>query len=226
MRGPITTGHAGGLDYDLSLSAGASDGATVAVLLHGRGSHKGDLQGLARLLPDDWPLVTPQAPFAGAAWGYGQGWAWYRYMGENRLAEETLTDSLSSLDDFLAALPEVLGFTPGSIVLGGFSQGGTTSMSYALTRPGAVEAAWNFSGFVHAGLELPTGDAAATATPIFWGHGRRDPAIPFSIAASGRLALTEAGIAFTPSDHDIGHWIVPEEVEEALALVERKRAEG
>ena len=226
MRGPIRTGHAGGLDYDLSLPTGVSDGATVAVLLHGRGSNKGDLQGLARLLPADWPLVTPQAPFVGAAWGYGQGWAWYRYRGENRVAEDTLTESLSSLDDFLAALPEVLGFRPGSIVLGGFSQGGTTSMSYALTRPGAVQAAWNFSGFVHAGLELPTGAAAATATPIFWGHGRQDPAIPFSMAVSGRHALTEAGIAFTPDDHDIGHWIVPEEVEEALALVERVRAGG
>lgn len=226
MRGPVTSGHAGGLDYDLSLPETRGDGATVAVLLHGRGSHKGDLQGLARLLPADWAVITPQAPFAGAPWGYGPGWAWYRYMGENRLLEETLADSLSLLDDFLAALPDVVGFTPGSIILGGFSQGGTTSIAYAMTRPGAVEAAWNFSGFVHAGLELPTGAAAATATPIFWGHGRQDGAIPFSMAVSGRKVLSEAGVPYTTADFDIGHWIVPEEVDEALALVERVRSGG
>ncbi|MDE3003714.1 MAG: dienelactone hydrolase family protein [Gemmatimonadota bacterium] len=226
MSGSITTGHAGGLDYDVSLPAAAGDGATVAVLLHGRGSHKGDLQGLAQLLPNDWAVVTPQAPFAAAPWGYGPGWAWYRYMGENRVLEETLADSLSHLDDFLAALPDVLGFAPGPIILGGFSQGGTTSIAYAMTRPGTVETAWNFSGFVHAGLELPAAEAAAAATPIFWGHGRQDGAIPFSMAMSGRQALSEAGVPFTTADFDIGHWIVPEEVAEALALVEQVRSDG
>ena len=85
--------------------------------------------------------------------------------------------------------------------------------------------AWNFSGFVHAGLALPTGEAAVRATPIFWGHGRQDGAIPYSMAVSGRHALSEAGVPFTTADFDIGHWIVPEEVDEALALVERIRSE-
>ena len=93
-----------------------------------------------------------------------------------------------------------------------------------MTRPGTVEAAWKFSGFVHAGLELPSGEAAASATPIFWGHGRQDGAIPFSMAMSGRQSLSEAGVPFTAADFDIGHWIVPEEVAEALALVERVRS--
>ena len=226
MRGPITTGHGAGLDYDLSLPPTIPDGGTVAVLLHGRGSHKGDLQGLSRLLPPDWALLTPQAPFAGAPWGYGPGWAWYRYLGENHLLEETLDDSLTLLDRFLAGLPDVLGFSPGSIILGGFSQGGTTSLAYAISRPGSVHAVWNFSGFLHAGLALPTGQAAASATPIFWGHGRQDGAIPFSMAESGRAALREAGVRFSMADFDIGHWIVPEEVEAALALVEQVRSEG
>lgn len=226
MRGEVTSGHAGGLDYDLSLPAGLGDGATVAVLLHGRGSHKGDLQGLARLLPDDWAVVTPQAPFVGAAWGYGPGWAWYRYMGENRLVVETLTESLASLDVFLGALPDIVGFEPGTLVLGGFSQGGTTSMAYALSRPGTIHTAWNLSGFVHADLELPEGEAAASSTPIFWGHGRQDPAIPFSMAIEGRAALARAGVPFTAADYDIGHWIVPEEIEQAVALVERAGVGG
>ena len=77
---------------------------------------------------------------------------------------------------------------------------------------------------LHNAVETPTGEAAAAATPIFWGHGRQDGAIPFSMAVSGRQALTEAGIRFTTADFDIGHWIVPEEVEAALALVEQVRS--
>ena len=161
----MTSGLTGGLEYDLSLPKGTRAADTVAVLLHGRGSHKGDLQGLAPLLPSNWALVTPQAPFVGAPWGYGPGWAWYRHAGENRLIEDTLNSSMASLDDFLRALPELLEFTPKSLILGGFSQGGTTSLSYAMTRPGVVDAVWNFSGFVHAGLNQPSGERAKTATP-------------------------------------------------------------
>lgn len=79
---------------------------------------------------------------------------------------------------------------------------------------------------MHAGLELPAAEAAAAATPIFWGHGRQDGAIPFSMAMSGRQSLSEAGVPFTTADFDIGHWIVPEEVAEALALVEQVRSDG
>ncbi len=215
----MTSGLTGGLEYDLSLPKGTRVADTVAVLLHGRGSHKGDLQGLAPLLPSNWALVTPQAPFVGAPWGYGPGWAWYRHAGENRLIEDTLTSSMASLDDFLRALPELLEFTPKSLILGGFSQGGTTSLSYAMTRPGVVDAVWNFSGFVHAGLTLPSGERAKTATPIFWGHGRQDTVIPHSIAVSGQKALTEAGVSFTDAVYDIGHWIVDDEVKRALEFV-------
>ncbi|MAR44530.1 MAG: hypothetical protein CME03_00035 [Gemmatimonadaceae bacterium] len=219
MKRVMTSGLTGGLEYDLSLPKGTRAADTVAVLLHGRGSHKGDLQGLAPLLPSNWALVTPQAPFVGAPWGYGPGWAWYRHAGENRLIEDTLNSSMASLDDFLRALPELLEFTPKSLILGGFSQGGTTSLSYAMTRPGVVDAVWNFSGFVHAGLKLPSGERAKTATPIFWGHGRQDTVIPHSIAVSGQKALTEAGVSFTDAVYDIGHWIVDDEVKRALEFV-------
>ncbi|MDX1495860.1 MAG: hypothetical protein R3253_17445, partial [Longimicrobiales bacterium] len=97
-----------GLEYDLARPDGASDGATVAVLLHGRGSHKGDLQALGPVLPSDWALVTPQAPYPGAEWGYGPGWAWYRYVQEDQVVAETLESSLLKIDAFLDALPDVV----------------------------------------------------------------------------------------------------------------------
>lgn len=207
------------LDYDLTLPDGAADGTTVAVLLHGRGSHKGDLQALAPVLPDDWALITPQAPYPGAEWGYGPGWAWYRYVAEDRLVPETLERSLTALDGFLDELPRTLGFDPGAIVLGGFSQGGTTSIAYALSRPGRVRAALNFSGFVPDSLELPGGAEAKRATPIFWGHGQQDANIPFELAVRGRDRLKAAGVPLVAMDYAIGHWMLPEEIHDAVAMI-------
>ena len=203
------------MEYELSLGATRSESAPVVVLLHGRGSDKDDLQGLRPLLPADWTLLTPRAPHPGGPWGYGAGWAWYRYIRDDSVEAATLSDSLKELDALIARLPEILGFAPGPLVLGGFSQGGTTSMAYALNRPGKVAAVLNFSGFLEAELDL---SGAASAPPIFWGHGLADPAIPHRLAVRGRQRLTEAGAAVTTWDHGIGHWIVAEEVESAVQM--------
>jgi phospholipase/carboxylesterase len=165
-------------------------------------------------------VVTPEAPFPGSLWGYGQGSAWYRYIADDRVADDTLQESLSKLDDFLAELPELIGFRPGTLVLGGFSQGGTMSMAYALSRPDAVTVALNFSGFLVASAALDDSGAAPPTTPIFWGHGVGDPAIPISLAEKGRSRLRKAGANLTARDYRIGHWIAEEEVERAVALVE------
>ena len=207
------------LEYDLALPDAPEDGGSVAILLHGRGSHKGDLQALAPVLPRDWALVTPQAPHPGAEWGYGPGWAWYRYVSEDRLEEETLEESLAKLDGFLQELPDLVGFEPGDVVLGGFSQGGTSSLAYALTRPGRVSAALNFSGFLAASVQVPDDGSSGSATPVFWGHGRRDPNIPFELAVRGRERLREAGLPLVAMDYDIGHWMVPEEVHDAVEMI-------
>ncbi|MEM7416910.1 MAG: alpha/beta fold hydrolase [Gemmatimonadota bacterium] len=205
------------LEYQIRRPAEPAEAPTVAVLLHGRGSHMGDLQALAPALPPSWFVVTPQAPNAGSLWGYGPGWAWYRYIADDRVVEEALTESLQKLDGFLDDLPDIVGSTPDRIVLGGFSQGGTMSLAYALTHPGRVDAVWNFSGFLAASVDPAPG--AATAPPIYWGHGHHDPAIPFPLAERGRTRLGEAGIPVSVGDFPIGHWIDPVEIRQALEIV-------
>lgn len=217
------------LAHEIRPGAGSGHGAgkVTLVLLHGRGSHRRDLLGLAPLLPAEWTLVTPEAPFPGAPWGYGPGWAWYRYAGEDRVEEDTLADTLERLDSFMEALPGIVGGDPGTVVLGGFSQGGTTSLAWGLTRPGRVHGILNLSGFlvdapqVMAGLPA-AGDPAAgpSATPpVFWGHGRLDPAIPWTLAERGRARLQRLGVSLTLVDHEGGHWIEPAQVEAVAAFV-------
>ena len=72
------------LEFLLRAPRERRDGGSVLILLHGRGSHMGDLQGLRQVLPPGGTLLTPQAPHPGGPWGYGPGWAWYRYLGEDR----------------------------------------------------------------------------------------------------------------------------------------------
>ncbi|MHB1194410.1 MAG: alpha/beta hydrolase [Longimicrobiales bacterium] len=208
------------LGHDLSVPPTAADGTPVLVLLHGRGSHRGDLQALRPSIPEAWALVTPQAPHPGHPWGYGPGWAWYRYEGEDRVEQGSLDWSLGALDRYLAGLPEKLGFRPGRTVLGGFSQGGTVSTAYALTRPGAVTGALNLSGFLVDSPSVRPEAAGALGTPLFWAHGLRDAAVPHRLAVKGRARLKAAGATLTERDYDIGHWIDSTEIADAVAFVE------
>lgn len=201
------------LEFLAQIAPKARDGAPVLVLLHGRGTDMRDLQGLARVAGPNGTVVTPQAPHPGGPWGYGPGWAWYRYLGEGRAHRDSLASSLEALETFMEALPTHLGFRPGPLVLGGFSQGGTISMAYALTHPGALDGVVNLSGFLVDRESLDVGVEALGDTPLFWAHGTEDPAVPFFLAVEGRRRIREAGGDLEARDYRMGHQVSLEEMD-------------
>lgn len=200
------------LEYEIRLPENPRDGAPLIVLLHGRGSDRFDLLGLQAGLPPNAIIVTPQAPFSAAPWGYGPGWAWYQFLGEDRPEPETFVQSQNLLEGFLTELPETLPVRPGHLVLGGFSQGGTMSLAHALRRPGAIPSVINFSGFLANHPSVQATAESVRGTRILWGHGLRDPVIPIGLAEVGRARLRDAGADLTALDYPIGHAISPEEL--------------
>jgi phospholipase/carboxylesterase len=214
------------LDFDLHAPAGSSDGARVVVLLHGRGADKDDMFRLGRLLDEDALVVAPRAPFEAAPWGYGPGWAWYRFIAGNRPEPETFSRSLAALGEFLLELPERLPARPGELVLGGFSQGGTMSLGFALREPGGVDRVVNFSGFLADHPEVAATPETVADTAIFWGHGRRDPNIPHALAVEGRALLQGAGARLTAKDYPIGHWIDDQEIRDVREWLRVRQSAG
>lgn len=212
------------LHNEILAGPGAAEGGPVVVLLHGRGADHRDLAGLQRAFPGDATLVLPRGPFEAAPWGYGPGWAWYRYLGEDRVEEESFRTTQQAVGDLLEGLSGLLGREPGPVFLGGFSQGGTTSIGYALRRPGSVAGVLNFSGFLprHPDIEVTSGSVGGT--PFFWGHGTMDPAIPFAMAQAGRERLKAAGADLDARDYRMGHGILPTELADAVDWMERVSA--
>lgn len=210
--------------FEQAIPSGAQDGAPLVVLLHGRGSDRFDLAGLAPHIAPGAVVVTPQAPHSGLAWGYGPGWAWYRFMGANRPEPESFEASQEALGAFLTEIRDSLPIRTGPLVLGGFSQGGVMSMAYALRTPGAVPLVMNFSGFLadHPSVR-PTAESVA-GTRFWWGHGTADPQIPFDLASQGRGLLAGAGAELETRDYPMGHGISPDEARDARAWLETELA--
>lgn len=194
-----------------ALTAPGTTDAPVLVLMHGRGSDERDLFPVGRMLHPTAAVVSVRAPFPAAPWGYGTGYAWYRYLGGTTPEPESFAAGQDSLDAFLAQLRIEHADAP--IVLGGFSQGGTTALAHALRHPGAVAGVINLSGFLAEHPTVTVTPASVATTPIFWGHGEVDPSIPFATAMAGWTALQDAGAALTAKGYPgMGHTIGSEEV--------------
>lgn len=209
------------LSYQLTVPTHPVPDGPVAVLLHGRGSDEYDLAGLRDELPVR-AIVTPRAPFPGAPWGYGPGHAWYRFMGGRAPEPATLHTSLEQLDEFLGQLPKLLPFEPGPVILGGFSQGGTVALAYALTRPGAIRLVVNLSGFLPDHPDVIATPESVRGTAIFWGHGRLDGSIPFAWAEAGWATLREAGADLTAHAYAAAHTITGAELHDLGAWIEAR----
>lgn len=94
------------------------------------------------------------------------------------------------------------------------------SLAYALRYPGAVAAVLNFSGFLPDHPRVRVAPETVVGTSFFWGHGTRDPAIPFELAQAGRATLAAAGAQLEARDYPIGHWIDPVELRDAVEFLE------
>lgn len=216
----MTSPH-GDIASEVYVPTDAKDGIAVVVLLHGRGADRTDLFSLRRFFPREWAVVAPDAPFAAAPWGYGPGRAWYRYLGRNMPDPESFTTSLNAVDRLLDTLSTTIGHEPGRVALGGFSQGGTVSLGYALSHAHRMLSVLNFSGFLADHPSVSTSPATVKRARIFWGHGTADPAIPFELAIEGRDRLRQAKADLETRDYAIGHSISQEELEDAVAWLER-----
>lgn len=183
------------------------------VLMHGRGSDERDLFPLGRMIAPDATIVSIRAPFPAAPWGYGPGYAWYRYLGGTTPEAESFEWGQESLAACLTSLPDRIGPTPSGIILGGFSQGGTTALGHALRHPGTLAGVIVCSGFLPDHPSVVATAATVGTTPIFWGHGTADPAIPHAFAAAGQQALREEGARLTARSYEgMGHTIGSAEV--------------
>ena len=152
---------------------GTTAAAPLVVLLHGYGSHAGDLLGLAPHLPAGLALVAPRGPLAG-----GPGFAWAPVTTPGRPDPDPVR---AAADALLAWLDGDLRVGPDrTVALLGFSQGGLLATQLLRARPDRFAAAVVLAGFALDADE--PGDAALEGrdprVPVLLAHGDADRVIP------------------------------------------------
>lgn len=149
-------------------------GRPLLVLLHGIGSHEGDLFGLSPHLPLDPVIASLRAPLR-----EGNGFAWFERGGAAQAASR-----IAQADAAARAILRWLDTTDAtSTGLLGFSQGGAMALQLLRLAPERFSYAVQLSGFVLGPTHAGDAALAARRPPVFWGRGTADHVIADELIA-------------------------------------------
>jgi len=183
-----------------STPVGERAGKPLLVLLHGLGSHEGDLFQLSPYLPLGHVIAAPRGPIAS-----GSGWSWFD-VAASRPAP--LNDSADGLAEWLTT---VRGEATSVAVLG-FSQGGVLGLQTLRRHPESVDAVVLLSAIADETVDPGDPELEVLRPPVFWGRGTTDTVVPAEQVLATRDWLEEHSTLTERIYEDVGHWITDAEL--------------
>jgi phospholipase/carboxylesterase len=189
-------------------------GRPLLVLLHGYGSHEGDLFQLAPYLPLDAVVAAPRAP---APHPMGVGWSWFDL---GNLSSGNLdADPVNAAAHDLAGWLDEVAADASSIDILGFSQGGVVGLQYLRLRPSADTRLVLLASLRANGDEPGDADLKRLRPRVFWGRGTRDTMIPEAGIELTRSWLPQHSTLTTRIYEDLGHGVSDEELADVTAFL-------
>ncbi|WP_166996648.1 alpha/beta hydrolase [Paramicrobacterium fandaimingii] len=198
-----------------SASEADREGRPLLVLMHGYGSHEGDLFGLAPSLPLEPVIAALRAPHA-APWPL-DGWSWFTAKVEGGPRRDEVNDSADAVIAWLDSLT----VKPTSVGLLGFSQGGAMVLQLLRRDPKRFGYGLVMSGFVTPGDEPGDVELAESKPPVFWGRGTIDEVIADSAIVRTTDWLPAHSTLSGRIYEGLGHGINSQGVADARAFIER-----
>ena len=183
----------------------------LLLLLHGYGSNAEDLFSFANELPNEYYVISAQAPYD---LQYGS-YAWYAInfdADQNKFSDnEQAKSSRDLIAGFIDELILNYPIDPKAVSLLGFSQGAILSYAIALSHPEKINKVIALSGYVNDEIfEENYRNNDLSKLKIFASHGVVDQVIPVTWARKTKPFLDALGINSIYKEYPIGHGISPQ----------------
>ncbi|WP_294181961.1 alpha/beta hydrolase [uncultured Schumannella sp.] len=187
-------------------------GTPLLVLLHGLGSHEGDLFSLAPYLPTEFTIAAVRAPLPEPP-----GFAWFPRH-ESLPLEERVESAAAGADAFAAWLAEASAEFS-SVGLLGFSQGAMVSLLTVRRNAAAADYVVALSGGAFPRSEPADAALAAQRPPVFFGYGLDDVIVPRRMFEYTATWLDENTQATVRSYRGLAHSISDDELEDITSFL-------
>lgn len=198
------------LAYRLQPRQGRPGKVPVLVMLHGIGSHEGDLLQLAPYLDPRLAVISLRAPLP---WGAG-GFAWFEmaWTPEGLVGDpEQARRSRELLSHFLDQGIPSLALDPAQVYLLGFSQGAIMSLYLALTQPEKLAGVVAISGRLSPEILAEAVEPARLQhLSILVVHGTADAVLPVAFGRQIRDYFASLPLSLTYREYAMGHEVSPE----------------
>ncbi|WP_290860939.1 alpha/beta fold hydrolase [Flavobacterium sp.] len=183
----------------------------LLLLLHGYGSNEADLFSFASELPQEYFVISAQAPYDML---YGS-YAWYAInfdADENKFSDlNQARQSRDMIADFIDELLEKYPIDATKVSLIGFSQGSILSYAVALSYPTKVSKVVAMSGYLNLEMAIEGFEKNdLSGLKIFASHGTVDQVIPVEWARKTPQLLENFGIDVVYKEYPIGHGVSPQ----------------
>jgi phospholipase/carboxylesterase len=183
----------------------------LLLLLHGYGSNKEDLFSFATELPEEYYVISVQAPHDLM---YGS-YAWYAInfdADENKFSDlNQAKESRDLIVDFIDELVAKYPIDKDKITLIGFSQGAILSYAIALSYPEKISKIVAMSGYLNTEMAKENFEQKNFSNlKIFASHGTVDQVIPVDWARKTNPILEKLGIKCVYKEYPVGHGVAPQ----------------
>ena len=182
----------------------------LILLLHGYGSNEEDLFSFASELPEDYYIVSAQAPYPVPPYGY----AWYAIHFDadaNKFSDDQQAiESRDLIVKFIDELTAKYAIDSNNINLVGFSQGAILSYAIALSYPEKINKVVALSGYFNANIITPGFEQHDfSQLRLFASHGTVDQVIPVEWARKTSPILDALHVKHQYKEYPVGHGIHP-----------------
>ncbi|EGQ26257.1 carboxylesterase 2 [Sporosarcina newyorkensis 2681] len=197
MQSPFTFTH----------TAPATDiGKQPAIfLLHGMGSHEGDLLQLVGEFKESHHIFSLRGPIV-----HAPGYAFFTIEEEGKPDREVFDKVLVYIQSFIREAITEFDLDPEHLTVVGFSQGAVLSQALGLTMIPTLKGVAALSGYVPDFVKNEYAKQPVESLQIFISHGDYDYVIPSQWGAESKEYFESLGATVTFKTYSDGHGVVPE----------------
>ena len=195
------------LEYKIRVPDNSPHNAPSIFFLHGYGSNMNDLFTLSQFFPDDWTIISLQAPLP---IGFG-GWAWaeidYSNLKELPKPEQRYSSRDSVIKSISTCITE-LNLDPSRVHLIGFSQGASFTLFCGITYPKMFHGLGALCGFFeYKKVKDEIDPNEVKDLNIFVSNGIIDDIIPIHLGRMTEKGLRKLGANPVYNEYNSGHTI-------------------